>query len=502
MQPHSSVAGPLADDSLWLGVDVGTQGVRAVLVDAAGGVAGSGSHPLTSSRRDAGRHEQDPEDWWTALCAATQQALQSHAGRAITAMSIDSTSGTILVERPDGSARGPGLMYDDARAMAEVATVQEVGHTLWSSLGYRMQGSWALPKMRWLIANDHVSAGDRIVHQGDHLSARLTGHGVATDTSSALKSGYDLVHLTWPDEVFTALSIDTGLLPDVVAPGTPIGTVSLAAADLTGIPAGTIIVAGMTDGCASQVAARALRPGAWSSALGTTLVIKGATDTLLLDPSGAVYCHRNPDGGWLPGGASSSGAGVVARELPGRDLDRLTLAVQALGTPIPGFVYPLVGAGERFPFVAAQAESVAVAAPETDAHTLGGLMQAVALVERLAYDVLAALGADITGPVTFSGGASRNPYWNQMRCNVLGRPVLLPGSVDAAVGSAIVAAAAPGSLAATAERLVHITSTLDPDVTTRDTWDETYHAFCAELLNRGWLDPSRLPDHLRVAVQS
>jgi len=77
-------------------------------------------------------------------------------------------------------------------------------------------------------------------------------------------------------------------------------------ADATGLPAGTPVIAGMTDGCAAQIGAGALEPGEWNSALGTTLVLKGVTPELVRDPSRVMYSHRSPDGDWLPGGASST----------------------------------------------------------------------------------------------------------------------------------------------------------------------------------------------------
>ena len=94
-------------------------------------------------------------------------------------------------------------------------------------------------------------------------------------------------------------------------PGTPLGGLDDEVAATTGLRAGTPVVAGMTDGCAAQIGAGAVAPGTWNAVLGTTLVLKGVTEDLLHDPTGTVYCHRGPQGGWwLPGGASSTGAGV------------------------------------------------------------------------------------------------------------------------------------------------------------------------------------------------
>jgi sugar (pentulose or hexulose) kinase len=477
-----------ADGPLWLGVDLGTQGVRVVLVDDAGAVLGSGSAPLHRDTRDGDRHEQDPAEWWSATCAATQEALADRGDRPIGAVAIDSTSGTLVVQDAAGRAAGPALMYDDRRAAAEAARVQEVGEALWTALGYRMQASWALPKVAWLAARAAVPTGHRLAHQGDHIAARLAGHPVPTDWSHALKTGYDLLGDAWPADVLERLGIDPALLPPVVAPGERVGVVSEAAAGQAGIPAGTPIAAGMTDGCAAQVATAALAPGDWCSALGTTLVLKGATRELLRDPTGAVYCHRNPDGGWLPGGASSTGAGVLARDLAGEDLDALTERARDRGVPA-GATYPLAGRGERFPFVADDATGFDVGGPSDPdpATRLQRVAHGVAYVERLAFDGLAALGADISGPVVATGGATRNDWWTQLRADVLQRPVAVPEHAGSAVGSAVLAAAPPGRLAETARAMVRIARRFEPDPARADELTDGYHRLVDALRERGWL---------------
>lgn len=475
----------------WLGIDLGTQGVRAVLVDDAGTVLGRGEAELRGGIRSGARHEQDPSEWWTALGTATRAALAGSGDRPLGGLAIDGTSGTVLVQDATGLPRSPALMYDDGRATADIGVVQEAGAALWADLGYRMQRSWALPKTRWLVRHGALGRGDRIAHQADHVATRLAGHPVAADTGNALKTGYDLLRLRWPTEILDAVGVPADVLPEVVLPGTEVGQVGARAAAETGIPAGTPIKAGTTDGCAAQIAARALVPGSWSSALGTTLVVKGSTARLLHDPGGAVYSHRNPDGGWLPGGASSTGAGVIARDFAGTDLAALTREA-ATYEPAPGVCYPLAGRGERFPFVAPQAAGFADGVGTEPAARFAAVLQGIALVERLAYDVLRALGADAGGAVTFSGGATRNPYWTQLRADVLGRQVLLPESVEAAVGMAVLAAAPRGALGDTAERMVRIAGVVDPDPIRGARFDDAYDRLRGALAERGWLEPASI----------
>ena len=464
-------------DVLWLGCDLGTTGVRAVLVDDEGTVVGSGSAPIRKHFRYAPRHTQDPDEWWTALCQATSAATADLRGRTIGAVAVDGTSGTLLVQDAHGLPKGPALMYDDTQAATLVPDMR--------AKGYDLQPSWALPKAL-LLTQAGLESGDTFAHQVDSVVARLAGHPVATDTSNALKTGYDLVNRTWPYDLLATLGLDAHRFPPVVLPGSVIGEVSAEASQASGVPAGTAIRAGMTDGCAAQIAARALTPGSWSSALGTTLVIKGATTELLHDPTGAVYSHLNPDGGWLPGGASSTGAGVLRHAFRGADLEVLTTQATQYD-PAPGITYPLDGEGERFPFVAPQA--IGFSRGVDEAARFASTLQGIALVERLAYDVLAGLGADTSGPVTISGGATRNEWWNQLRADILGRMVFKPQSVEAAVGMAILAAAPPGQLAATAERMVRIARTYTPDPVRGERYAGPYRRLCDELVARGWLTP-------------
>lgn len=475
------------DGALWAGVDVGTQSVRALVVDAAGIVAGAGTEPLTS-RRDGVRHEQDPASWWTAVTVALRSALLDVDASRVRGVAVDATSGTILLADRAGTPVSPALMYDDARAAAEVDRVNEAGAALWTRLGYRrMQPSWALPKLLWLL-REHGRPDGYLVHQADYVTSRLAGRRVAADSSHALKTGYDLVDDRWPGAVLDALGVPVRMLPDVVSPGTALGTVSAGAAAETGLPEGAAIVAGMTDGCAAQLGAGALDAGAWNSVLGTTLVLKGVTEELLADPAGVVYSHRSPDGGWLPGGASSTGAGVLSGLFPGRDLAALDAAA-ASHEPASVVAYPLVSRGERFPFVAPEAEAFVSGEPAGEADRYAAVLQGVAFVERLCFDHLDRLGAPVDGPLSLTGGATRSRYWCQLRADVLGRPVRLPDNAEPALGMAVLAAASGGRVADTAGRMVRVREIIDPRPGAASRFAATYLRLVDELAGRGWLDP-------------
>jgi D-ribulokinase len=483
---------------VWLGLDLGTQSARALAATATGEVVGEGSRPL-SSRRDGPRHEQDPAAWWRALAAACRAAVTGLPAGSIRAVALCGTSGTItLVDAASGAPRTPALMYDDTRAVDEARRADDVGREVWASLGYRMQPAWALPKLLWLLRErPELLPGARLAHQADVITRRLVGHEVPADTSHALKTGYDLLRERWPYEVFDQLGIPRAILPEVVLAGSRLGTVCAEAASATGIPAGTAVLAGMTDGCAAQLAAGALRVGAWNSVLGTTLVLKGVSDQPVRDPTGVVYSHRSPDGGWLPGGASSTGAGVLSKEFPGRDLEALDQ--QAAGREPAGVVaYPLVSRGERFPFSAPEAEGFVLGEPADEADRYAALLQGVALVERLCFDHLDLLGAPTDGELSLTGGATRSRYWCQLRADVLGRQVRLPGNAEAALGMAVLAAATSTGrrLAGAAEAMVRVREVLDPRPGRTRRLMDPYIRLVDELTRRGWL-AHRVAAHAR-----
>jgi sugar (pentulose or hexulose) kinase len=469
----------------WLGIDLGTQGARAVLIDDAGTVLAQGSRPLASVR-SPGRHEQDPRDWTAAVAGACRDALSAAPRRAIGAVAVCATSGTITLVDGKGEPLTAGLMYDDVRAGAQAQAANRAGAALWSRLGYRMQPSWALPKLLWLLAERPDLPPDAgLAHQSDVVTGWLAGHPVATDWSHALKSGYDLLELRWPARLLDELGVPARLLPEVVAPGQVVGTVSPAAAAESGLPAGTPIVAGMTDGCASQLAAGVVAAGAWNCVLGTTLVFKGVTPALVRDPGGAVYSHRAADGTWLPGGASSVGAGYLAHAFPDADHERLDELARSVQSTAP-VLYPLVGRGERFPFVAPQAERFALGEISGTAEHYAAALQGVAFIERLGFDYLSHLGMPVDS-VTLTGGGSASRYWCQVQADVLGCPVAVPRRADAAFGMAVHAAARGGGRAGELARAAGEPVVVEPRARAADQYAQRYLGLVDELTRRGWL---------------
>ena len=467
---------------LTAGIDLGTQSVRVLLADGEGEVVAAASSPLRSVRTGA-RHEQDAEDWWQAVGEAARRATAESGGE-VGALSICSTSGTILLADRKGDPSTPALMYDDGRAVEETDLVQRAGRDLWDRLGYGMQRSFALPKLLWLLRAGY--GGQRLSHSADFVASRLAGGPVESDWSHALKTGYDLLERRWPGEILEEIGVPPEILPEVVRPGTAIGEVCAEAARHTGFARGTTIRAGMTDGCAAQISAGAFDEGQWNSVLGTTLALKGASREPLKDPGGAVYSHLHPDGGWLPGGASNTGAGILSEQFPGRDLGELNRRAEERG-PSNAVIYPLASQGERFPFAAPEALGFELGSPRDEVERYQAILEGVAFIERLSFCRLKSLGSVIKEPVTFTGGAARSRFWSQLRSDVLGMRVRIPENAEPAFGMAALARAGDGPVAPVAARLSRTARLFEPDEHRSTTLLQSYERLVTELVERNYI---------------
>lgn len=427
---------------VYLGLDLGTQGVRCVAVACDGEVTASAEQALGPASPTApGYSEQDAEDWWAACCEGLQ-ALTAQLDQARpAAICVDSTSGSFVPVDATCQPLRAAIMYDDARAVEEAAEVRAAARDFTRRLGYGFPATFALPKILWLARHEPQVwlRTARILHAADFIVARLTGEARYSDWSNALKTGYDLLERRWPD-FLSGIGIDVEKLPAVVAPGTVVGEVAASAVAQTGLPAGLPVVAGCTDGTASFVASGASAPGEWNSTLGTTLAIRGVAKELIRDPQGRIYCHLHPDGFWLPGGASNTGAGPLATRfgeeiLIGRSAEAVARA------PYDAVVYPLVSKGERLPLSCPTAEGFAIDEPADELGRLGAWMQGQALVERWCFDLCAELGCEIADWIAVTGAASRNDAWLQLRADVLGRQLRRPKYPAAAYGAALLAMA-------------------------------------------------------------
>lgn len=439
---------------LVVGVDVATANVRVQVHDPSGAALAQASRPLPAPVRSPdGRSEQNARSWWPAVreCLAECTGELGARSGGITALAISATSGTVVAVDAHGEPIGPALMYDDRRA-----------------------------RVSWLA--EHLPVGaEQICHTPEVIARRLVGHPVATDTSHALKSGYDPVAGEW------SAGSPAGLLPEVVRPTAVLGQVGREASALTGLPVGCEVRAGMTDGCAGQLATGAVDPGRFVTVLGTTLVLKGVSEKLVHDPAGVVYSHLHPEGRWLPGGAANIGGSALSDVDP-VELPELDSAALAQG-PASALNYPLRGKGERFPFQAPGAEAFLVGTPRDRVDEHRSRLEGIAFCERLALERLATLGAVAEGPVRTAGGGARSAAWCRIRATALDRQVLRVRGAGTALGAALLAATGSihPDLSEAAAAMVPAGELVEPDPGELARLDSAYERFAAELRARGWL---------------
>ncbi|MCD6518779.1 MAG: FGGY-family carbohydrate kinase [Anaerolineae bacterium] len=480
-----------------LGLDVGTQGVRALIVDLQGKVRSEASEafPPETILTEGGRFEQDPSLWRRMVFQVLAQAVGglSEGGSAeqIVALSVTSTSGTLCLADEQGAPIGPAMMYSDARAAEVAAEVQEAGQAVAAKMGTRFSASWALCKLHWLQKHQpgRLAEARWWTSPTDLVIGWLSGEWGRMDWSNALKWGYDLLDLAWPAFISEKLGLPLERFPRVQAPGERVGRVLPAVAEATGLSPRTWVVAGATDGVASQLASGAASPGEWNSTLGTTLVLKGVSKGLLRDPLGRLYCHKHPDGDfWLPGGASNTGADCLTLRFdPQRFAELDALALKKSPTEL--IVYPLMRKGERFPFLSPEAEGFVEGQTDDEGALFAGYLEGLAYVERLAYQVVEELGGEVKGAIHVVGGTTQSEAGLQIRADVLGRPLLVPQVPVGAMGAAILAArglAFPSVREAVSE-MVHYVRTVEPRPGYHVLYQERYERFLALCQQKGYL---------------
>lgn len=407
-----------------LGLDVGTSGVRAVALDAAGGIAGAASAAMA----EFGPDRRDPAIWARALQAALARLAGAIPLAGIRAVAVDGTSGTVLGLDAAGDPVGGALMYNDAVADPAIpAAIDAVAPRETAARG----AASALARAILLQDRPGVVA---IAHQADWIAGLMAAEPPPGDESNALKTGYDPVARRWPDWL-AETPLRPGLLPPVIPCGARSGTLS----GRFGLPPGAALVAGLTDGCASFLATGAATPGDCVTALGTTLTLKLLSEGPVFSPEHGVYSHRIGEM-WLAGGASNSGGGALEVHFPADRIAALSAGIDP-ETPSGLDYYPLPARGERFPTADPALEPRLTPRPADDAAFLKGLLEGIARIEAEGYRRLRVLGATAPRTLRTVGGGAANPAFRRIRARILGLPMAEAASEDAAAGVARLALA-------------------------------------------------------------
>ena len=488
----------------WLGIDIGTGGSRALLVTSDGEVAAG----VTAAHEDIIMHqplwaEQRPENWW----AAAQQAIRGVLAKA--GASGDDVAGVglsgqmhglTLLDADDNVIR-PALIWCDQRSQEQVDWINSTagaGMVLDQTANPVLTGFTA-PKLLWVRDHDPESY-ERVRHvllPKDYVRFCLTGD-YASDVSDASGTAlFDVVKRRWAMPLIEKLGIDAAVLPNVVESAEQTGTISAAAAALTGLTAGTPVVGGAGDQAASAVGNGIVETGMVSCTIGTSGVVFSHLDEPAYDPQGRVhtFCHAVP-GKWhimgVTQGAGLSlqwfrnnlGGDFVARaEAEHGDAYDLMTA-EAAGAPAgcEGLQWLPYLMGERTPHLDALARGgwVGVTAKHTRAHLIRSMVEGVTFSLKDCLGIIESLGAEVS-VVRASGGGAKSDFWRGILAGAFNKPIAtLRTQEGSAYGVALLAMVGTGEYSSVEEScnaVIREQQRLTPDAELAATYAQTYPVF-------------------------
>jgi xylulokinase len=424
---------PARPDPVYVGIDLGTTGCRVLAVNAAGEMLAHSAAPFPAAMKNDDQVTQDPTRWWKAVSDSLQHLLRQINPAAVRAIAVDGTSGTVLLADKSGAPLTPAILYSDQRAREQAERI--AAHAARNSGAQGPTSS--LAKLLWLQDKGLTKRAAHLLHQADWVSGRLTSVYGHSDYNNCLKLGYDAERGEWP-EWLTVVGAEDQLLPAVHAPGEALGPVAAEIATAFGLHPDTQVLAGTTDGVASFLAAGACKAGDGVTSLGSTLVIKLLSDKPVFSAEHGVYSHRLGDL-WLAGGASNSGGAVLLQYFQVEQMREMTPLLDP--DNLTGLdYYPLPGTGERFPIHDPQMQPRLEPLPGSSVAFFQGMLEGIARIEAMGYELLATLGAPQVVEVHTTGGGAANPAWTRIREHIVKARMVAARSRFAAHGSALLAA--------------------------------------------------------------
>ena len=442
-----------------LGVDVGTGGTRALVIDEAGRVVDSATEEHAPfATPDTGWAEQHPDDWWRAAQLAIRKVLKLHslAGRHIACVGFSGQMHGAVMLDVAGNVVRPALIWCDVRTQKQCNELnQRIGAARLIQLTCNPAlTNFTLTKLLWVRENEpqNWKRVRSIMLPKDYARFRLTGER-ATDVADA--SGtlmLDVSRRQWSKEVLQAVELDASLLPTLFESPDICGKVSAEAAAATGLAAGTQVVAGAGDQAAGAIGMGVVAPGAVSATIGTSGVVFAATDCPALDPEGRLhtFCHAIP-GRWHVMGVTQA-AGLSLRwfrdqfgtALPGHDADPYELLIrEAAKAPAGsgGLLWAPYLMGERTPHLDPEARGVlaGITAWHTRAHVIRAILEGVAFSLKDTLSIFEEMNVPVRS-IRLGGGGARAPLWRQIQADVYGHEVeIVEAEEGAAYGAAILA---------------------------------------------------------------
>jgi xylulokinase len=468
-----------------LGIDVGTGGTRALVIDHAGCVIASATeeHRAFASPQ-IGWAEQDPCDWWRACGVAVRKALEQGRlrGDQIVCVGLSGQMhGAVLLDEQARVIR-PALIWCDVRTekqsrhlTTQIGTERLIQLTCNPALT-----NFTLTKCMWVRENEpgNWKKVRSVMLPKDYVRLQLTGER-ATDLADA--SGtllLDVAHRCWSKEILELVQMDESLLPSLYESSEICGRISAPGAAVTGLLYGTPVVAGAGDQASGAIGLGVVSPGTVSATIGTSGVVLAATDAPALDPRGRLhtFCHGVP-GRWLVMGVTQA-AGLslrwfrdqfgVSADLQLESYDGLTTEAAKAPPGCDGLLWAPYLMGERTPHLdpAARAMLVGLTISHTRAHVIRAILEGVAFSLRDTLTIFQEIAVPVK-MIRLGGGGARSTLWRQVQADIYGQRVeTVEAEEGAAYGAAILAgvgARAWPSVDAACDAVVRVAQSTSPD---------------------------------------
>ena len=441
-----------------LGIDVSTTATKAVLIDEAGQVRAIGVSEYDFATPQPLWSEQDPGLWWTAAQVAIRAVLAAPGVGAGDIAAIGLTGqmhGAVLLDQADAVLR-PAILWNDQRTGPECDLIREAvgARRLIEITGNDALTGFTAPKLVW-VREHEPEVWARVAHvllPKDYVRLRLTGDHAIDAADGAGTILFDLARRTWSPEVVAALQIDPAWLPPVFEGPSITGVVSAAAAEATGLRAGTPVVAGGGDQAANGVGVGVVAPGTMALSLGTSGVVFAPTDRPIFDPLGRVhaFCHALP-GRWHFMSVMLSAAGSLRwfRDTlaPGVEFGDLVASAAEVPAGAAGLLFLPYLSGERSPHPdpLARGAFVGLTLGHDRRHLTRAVLEGVAFGLRDGLDLMRLAGLPAPTQIRASGGGTASPLWRQILADVLDAEIATVDTTEgAAFGAGLLAAVGAG----------------------------------------------------------
>ena len=484
-------------DGLFLGLDVGTSGVKALLVDRSGEVVASATTALTLQTPKPGWAEQDPDAWWGASVTSMRDACANVPSGRVAAIGISGQMHSSVFLDRDGAVIRPALLWCDGRTTAECREIERSvgGEDRLRDLASNpaLEG-FTLPKVLWL-RNHEPAAFERlatVLLAKDYIRYRLTGE-LATEPSDASATlMYDTAKLRWSEAILRAVGLDSSILPAVGGSSEVLGRLTNDAAGITGLPVGTPVVGGGADNACGAAGVGVVAPGEAVASWGTSGTLLAPLAEPQVDPGlrAHTFCHVAPGVWYLMGVVLSAGGAFawyrdqLARDVAGTPNANLVLNEEAATIPrgAEGVTFLPYLQGERTPHRNANARGafLGLTLAHTRAHLSRAVVEGVAFALRDSLSILQSLGLS-PSELLLTGGGAKSPFLRQLQAEVFGVPVTTVNREEGpAYGAALLAAVGAGAFPdlATATRATLDRQTpLSPSAAAHREYDAPYARF-------------------------